>query len=159
MEQENNERFFGLLLSVTSSCGAQVRAYPEKYLIIIFLLRHKGGRVVRSAYLLDFGDFAGERTIGNVDDGANLDGLGKSSVGAGNASVVTFDGVVGDDLKCLSCNELNWLVVDEGTSADLGALGVEHDRASLVGALLKSLSQVCDGLSVRLAKRSDVSMS
>ena len=50
-------------------------------------------------------------------------------------------------------------MVDEGTSADLGALGVEHDRASLVGALLEGLSQVCNGGTVRLAKRSDVSMS
>ena len=99
--------------------------------------------------LLDLSDFASERAVSNVDNGSNLDGVGESSVGAGDASVVTFDGVVGDNLQVLSGNELNVLAVDEFTSADLGSLGVEHDSAGLVGALLESLSQVSDGSSVR----------
>ena len=100
---------------------------------------------------MDLGDFAGERSIGNVDNGANLDGLWEGPVGAGNARVVTFDGVVGDDLQRLSCDELNRLVVDEQSSADLRALRVKHDSASLVRALLECLSQVGHGLTVRLS--------
>ena len=119
---------------------------PAKYLIIIYFAE----RWCSCTYLLDLSDFASERTVSNVDNGSNLDGVGESSVGAGDASVVTFDGVVGDNLQVLSGNELNVLAVDEFTSADLGSLGVEHDSAGLVGALLESLSQVSDGSSVRL---------
>ena len=36
------------------------------------------------------------------------------------------------------------------TSTDLGSLGVEHDGAGLVGALLEGLSEVVDGLAVGL---------
>ena len=45
-------------------------------------------------------------------------------------------------------------MVDEKTSADLGALGVEHDSAGLVRALLEGLSEVRDRFSVSLQKES-----
>ena len=116
---------------------------PQKYLIIIYFAERCG-----STYLLDFSDFASEGAVSNVDNRSNLDGVGESSVGASNASAVTFDGVVGDNLQALSGNELNVLSIDKFTSADLRSLGVEHDGAGLVGALLESLSQVGDGSSV-----------
>ena len=48
-------------------------------------------------------------------------------------------------------------MVNEETSADLWALGIEHDRACLVRALLESLSKIGDGSSVGLRKRPEVS--
>ena len=91
---------------------------------------------------MDLGDFAGERSVGDVDDGPNLDSLWKRSVRAGDARVVTFDGVVGDNLERLAGDKLDWLVVDEQSRADLRTLCVKHDGARLVWALLESLSQV-----------------
>ena len=95
-------------------------------------------------------DFTGERAVSNVDNRANLHGVRKSSVGAGNAGVVTFDGVVGDNLQRLACNELNWLVIDEEACADLRALSIEHDGARLVGTLLKGLTKVRNRLTMSL---------
>ena len=71
-----------------------------------------------------------------------MDSLREGSVGAGDASVVAFDGVVGDNLEVLALHELHGLVVLQQSSADLWALGVEHDGASLVGALLQGFTQV-----------------
>ena len=104
-------------------------------------------------YLLDLGDLAGERTVSDVNDGANLDGLGKSPVGASDPSVVTLDTVVSDDLECLAGLDLDGLVVDEEACADLRSLRVQHDRARLVRALLQSLSQVGNGPTVSLIDR------
>ena len=99
---------------------------------------------------MDFGDFAGEGSVGDEDNGTNLDGLGESSVGAGNAGVVTFDGVVGDNLQGLARDELHGCVVLQEACTDLGTLSVEHDGTILVWALLQGLAQVCDAFAVRL---------
>ena len=45
-------------------------------------------------------------------------------------------------------------MVLQQSSADLWALGVEHDGASLVRALLQSLLEVRDRLAVRLKSKS-----
>ena len=99
---------------------------------------------------MDFGDFTGENTISDVDDGTNLHGLGKGSVGTGDAGGVTFDGVVSGDLQGLALLKLNGLVVDEETGSDLRALSVEHDSTGLVWALSQGLSEIGDGATVGL---------
>ena len=103
------------------------------------------------SYLEDLGHSAGEGTVGDVDGGANVDGLGEVLVGAGNASGVTLDVVISNDLKFLASLKSDGLSLLEHTSADLRALGVEHDGASLVGALLEGLSQVVNRLTVGLS--------
>ena len=68
-------------------------------LIIIFI-----GRCVRvsATYLLDFRDLASEGAVGDVNDGADSHRVGQGLVGAGDALVVSFDGVVGDNLQSLA---------------------------------------------------------
>jgi len=44
-------------------------------------------------------------------------------------------------------------VVHEETGTDLWALGVKHDSTGLVWALLESLSEVGNGLAMRLKRK------
>jgi hypothetical protein len=128
--------------------------FSQKYLIIIYFAEKEMSAACSGTYLLNFSDLASERAVGDVDKRANLDGFGQCLVGAGDAGVVTFDGVVGDNLQVLTRCNLDGLVVHKQSSADLGALGVQHDGARLVRALLQSLLEVRDRLAVRLKSKS-----
>ena len=102
---------------------------------------------------MDLGDLAGEGSVSDVDNGTDLHGLWERPVGTGDAGVVTFDGVVGDNLQSLALLELDGLVVDEETGTDLGSLSVEHDCTRLVWALCQGLSEIGDRAAMRLNRK------
>lgn len=106
--------------------------------------------IFSSTYFKDLEDGAGEGTIGNEHDGTDLNSLWERFVGAGDFLSGSFEGVIGGDDQVLAGLEINGLAVDKRTSADLRALGVEHDAAGLVWSLLEGLLDVFDSLAVRL---------
>ena len=111
----------------------------------------------QQTYLEDLGDFAGEGAVGDENRSANLHGLGKRLVRAGNAGVVTFQRVVRDDVERLALNQLDGLAVLVHARADFGSLRVEHNRAVLVGSLLEGFTEVVHAHAVGLGAVSGVS--
>ena len=101
-------------------------------------------------YFKELGHDAREGTVSNEDCGADLNSLWKRFVGAGDFLGGSFEGVISADDQVLAGDEFNRLVVDEHASADLRALGVEHDAAGLVWSLLEGLLHVFNGLGVSL---------
>ena len=105
-----------------------------------------------NTYLEDFSDLDSQRSISDVHDGANLNGGWERLVGASNTGVVSLDLVVSGDLELLVLDELNWGSVLELSGTDLWSLGVKHDSAGLVWALLEGLLKVSDRFAVGLDK-------
>ena len=100
-------------------------------------------------YIVDFGNLASERSIGNEDGGSNLYGSHETLVRACDHRVVTEMGVISANFQSLICSKFNCLSILQHTSSNLWALGVEHNGASLSWSLCKSFPQVGEGLAMR----------
>ena len=87
----------------------------------------KAGVVATRTYLLDFDDFALERTVVDLDDGANLHGFGQLRVVGRDAGRVALHGRVSDDHEDLAFLQLDRLALLERACQHRGALSVQHD--------------------------------
>jgi hypothetical protein len=99
-------------------------------------------------YIVDFGNLASERSVGNEDSGSNLYGSHETLVRASDHGVVTEMGVISANFQSLICCKFNGLSILQHTSSNLWALGIEHNSAVLTWSLSESLSQVVEGLAM-----------
>ena len=90
-------------------------------------------------YLCHFSDLTFETAIINQNLGAKLNSLGQLAIVGGDASSVTLDSRVNNNLVGLSSFELDWLAFLKGTSKHGWALSVEHDGERLLLPLMKQL--------------------